>query len=181
MKHIIRAAAAPWSDGLKLISLAVTVGIVGGELWGATQFRLPASAIRYEVIGAALIAPLVLIVCITAIVREFVIDHGVLQVRRPFWSTRIPLDGLQHAWVEEAPLKGALRVGGIGGLFSYSGFYQSRRLGRFRLFATTTRNAVVLMLPARVIVITPVAPHAFVEELRSIFPGLNGGPAPAAK
>jgi hypothetical protein len=75
--------------------------------------------------------------------------------------------------------KGSLRVIGNGGLFSFTGLFYSKALGRFRLYATDFSRSVVLTLADRVVVVTPAAPHAFVEHLRQRFPGAETGPHPA--
>jgi len=109
-------------------------------------------------------------------VRGYALDDTQLSVRRLLTSTRIPLVGLRRAWIDPTVCKGSLRVMGNGGLFSFTGWFQNKRLGRYRLFATDFRNAVVLKFPDRTIVVTPAEPHAFVEHLHHVIPGLQVGP-----
>jgi hypothetical protein len=59
-------------------------------------------------------------------------------------------------------LRGAWRVFGNGGLFSFTGEFWSRKLGRFRALATDPERAVVLRWPKRTIVITPHDPQQFI-------------------
>jgi len=54
---------------------------------------------------------------------------------------------------------------GNGGLFSFSGLFYSRRLGRYRLFATDPKRLVVMIMPRRTVVISPADPEAFLRAI----------------
>jgi len=69
-----------------------------------------------------------------------------------------------------------VRVSGNGGLYSFCGWFFSKRLGRYRLFATDLRSTVVLQFPDRTVVISPSAPRAFVEYLHQLIPSVAGTP-----
>jgi hypothetical protein len=92
------------------------------------------------------------------------------------WFTRISLQDLNRAWIEPSVCKGTIRVFGNGGLFSFAGLFYSKRLGRYRLFATDISRSVVLILPSRVVVITPAEPEIFIEHVRQSFPNIQVGP-----
>lgn len=48
--------------------------------------------------------------------------------------------------------------------------FYNRALGRYRLFATDPKRAVVMLLPARTVVVTPEDPDAFIRVVRDLFP-----------
>jgi hypothetical protein len=58
----------------------------------------------------------------------------------------------------------------MGGLFSITGVYQNKRLGRYRAFVTNPQCCVVLVLPGRVIAVSPENPLAFVQWARRLHP-----------
>jgi hypothetical protein len=65
-------------------------------------------------------------------------------------------------------MRGSLRLLGNGGLFSFSGEFWNRRLGRYRALATDPSRAVVLRYPGRTIVITPHDPQQFIMRARTL-------------
>jgi hypothetical protein len=118
----------------------------------------------------ALVLPCILVISLLFTVTGYVVDGPVLYIQRLLWSTRLPLDGVSRFWREPVACKGSLRVFGNAGLFSFTGLYRSPVLGRYRLFATDLSRSVVIVLPGRVLVITPDVPEAFVAHLQHLFP-----------
>jgi len=103
-------------------------------------------------------------------IRGYDLEPADLLVRRPLWSNRLPLRDLRVAWAGPEAMKGSIRLFGNGGLFSFSGLFYNRRLGRYRAFATDPRNSVVLQFPERTLVITPEGPLEFLSSLRLYCP-----------
>jgi hypothetical protein len=58
-----------------------------------------------------------------------------------------------------------VRICGNGGVYSFIGWYWSKRLGRFRAYVTDLHRTVVLTFPHGRIVLSPDRPEAFVEAL----------------
>jgi hypothetical protein len=72
---------------------------------------------------------------------------------------------LQSAALEPDAFRGTLRTFGNGGLFGFTGWYESSRLGSFRAFATDGTRTIVLRYAEQAIVITPDQPDQFIREL----------------
>ena len=119
----------------------------------------------------ALVFPAIALFAFLFSVVGYDLVEGSLCIARPLWSTRIPLAGMRRAWQEPAGCKGALRIFGNGGMYAFTGLYRSSALGRFRLFGTDLRRAVVLQLARRVVVVTPADPDAFLTFLGQLHPG----------
>jgi hypothetical protein len=51
--------------------------------------------------------------------------------------------------------------------FSFSGYYRSLVLGRYRAFVTDLHRTVILRFPKRTVVLSPGSPEDFVQELSS--------------
>ena len=167
--------AAPWPTSLKVVSFFGAI-VLGAVSWAAYRvIPTPAGFTHKFGLGVALLPLALLIGCILFIVRGYTVDTAQLSVERLLTSTPVPLSGLSRVWADPAVCKGSLRVFGNGGLFSFTGWFYSKRLGRYRLFATDFRNAVVLKFPDRGVVVSPAAPHAFVEHLRHVVPGVHVG------
>jgi hypothetical protein len=83
----------------------------------------------------------------------------------------VPFERVQRAALDPSACKGSIRLYGNAGLFAFTGWYWNRRLGRYRLFATNFRHAVVLTLADRTIVVSPSSAQAFVETVYHLFPG----------
>jgi hypothetical protein len=77
--------------------------------------------------------------------RALVVEAGELRIQRRLWAPlRVPLADVDSA----APLgslgAGVLRLFGVGGFFGSYGLFWSAKLGRFRLYATRSGQAVLL-------------------------------------
>jgi Bacterial PH domain len=151
---------APWSKSLKVLttfSLAVLALVTVVAL--STAVPPQASFIRPLLV---LVTVSVALGALPFMVRGYVLTEDAILVKRLGWMTRLPLHGLRSVSGDVDALRGAWRVFGNGGLFSFTGEFWSRRLGRFRALATDPERAVVLRWPKRTIVITPHDPQQFI-------------------
>ena len=158
-------AVAPWPVTLKVVSVLGTALLMGVAIAAHRAIPVPSGFTHAFGLGVALVPVAVLVGALLFVVSDYEIEGTDLYVGRLFSYTRVPLAGLSRVWVEPGVCKGSLRVFGNGGLYSFTGTYYSKRLGRYRLFATDLSRAVALALPARTVVVTPAEPHAFVEYL----------------
>ena len=163
-------SVAPWTNTLKFISLFSTVLLVGIGFVAYRKFCVFTGTPL--IFGRAIISlfPAILILSLLFTVTGYVVEGDCLYIERLLWSTRISLTGLSKAWPDPNVCKGSLRIFGNGGLYSFTGIYQNKTLGRYRLFATDLARSVVLVLPQSRIVITPAAPQVFVDYLHHQFP-----------
>jgi hypothetical protein len=172
---------APWSTSLQVISLLGILLLVGVSDAAYRAIPTP-SGFTYTVgLGVACIPLAVLAGCLFFIVAGYRVTPAQLSIRRLLTTTSIALAGLQRVWAEPAVCRGSLRIVGNGGLFAFCGVFSSKRLGRYRLFATDLRNTVVLQFKDRTVVISPAAPQAVVDYLHATIPGLLGAPHDAAE
>ena len=149
--------AAPWSRSLiymsafaTLVCLGVAMTVALHDLWLAV-FPLAI------VFGGLLF-----------MIRGYTVTSDELLVHRLLWTTRLPLADLLSAQVEPRAMRWSVRTFGNGGLFSFSGWYYNRLLGRYRAFVTDPNRAVVLRLGRRRVVVSPSEPEAFVEDLLAV-------------
>jgi hypothetical protein len=155
---------APWSRSLKtasivsiiLLALIAVVGTLGlpARLWPARvlMVALPATALAIGFVS---------------VVSGYALSASELEVRRPLWSNSFPLTELLAVEGDPQAFKGALRLFGNGGLFSFTGYFWTRKLGLYRAFATDPQRAVVLKFARRTIVITPDDPLRFIVRART--------------
>jgi len=150
---------APWSSSLIFISVFATLVCLGvsinlvlhGESWMAL---LPLAII----FGGILFT-----------IRGYAVTPDALLVQRLFWSTRLSLSELHSAQVEPRAMRWSLRTFGNGGLFSFSGWYYNKLLGKYRAFVTDPKRTVVLHLGGDSVVVSPAKPEAFVRDLLATF------------
>lgn len=164
---------APWSRTLRaatLISVALlAVLAVSGLL---AYGRAPAHiSLLLIVVPCAILAG-----ALPFMIRGYVLTEHSIVVRRLGWQTQLPLTGLTSVAGDAEAMRGSLRLLGNGGLFSFSGEFWNRRLGRFRALATDPQRAVVLRYAKRTVVITPHDPQHFIMRARTMlktaqFPG----------
>jgi hypothetical protein len=159
MKHY----NAPWSRTLLLLTLIFTAVLLGITLSG---WRGIASLQIGTLDFWLSILPLLIVVGAAFFtVRGYSVTNDEILVHRLFWDTKLSRQGLQSAALEPDALRGALRTFGNGGLFGFTGWYQSSRLGSFRVFATDSARTVVLRYAGKAVVVTPDQPDQFVREL----------------
>lgn len=153
---------APWSRLLRGVSVGASVLLLGVAVGIGASLPSPSWA-RWLILPSALST---LGACALFTVRAYRIEGRTLLVKRWLWWTSISLEGLREATADPQAMSKALRICGNGGLYSFSGWYWNKRLGRFRAYVTDFRRTVVLTFPNRKIVLSPDRPDAFVETLR---------------
>jgi len=163
-------AAAPWPKLLTVMSAGATLLLLGVGYAAYRVVPVPAGFTHLFGLAVALVFPLILAFSLLFVVRGYCIERDALFIQRLLWRTCVPLQGLSSVSVTPGICKGSIRIMGNGGLFAFTGLYQNRTLGRYRLFATDLSRSVVLRLQSRTIVVTPAIPNDFVECLRSLFP-----------
>jgi hypothetical protein len=155
---------APWSRSLKtasIISLALLALIAAIGLLGLPARVLPARILMIAVpVG-------VLAIAFLSIVSGYSLSASELQVQRPLWNNSFALAELVEVTGDAQAFKGALCLFGNGGLFSFTGYFWTRKLGFYRAFATDPQRAVVLKFGRRTIVITPDDPLRFIVRTRT--------------
>jgi hypothetical protein len=165
MIEVLAEFRAPWGRALRTLS-AVSVGILLlvmalGLLTGPRHLLLW----RIAMVG---IPSIVGLGALPFIIRGYALTSRTIEVRRPFWTTTLPLAKLQRASCEADVLRGSLRLFGNGGLFSFTGLFWNRRLGRYRAFVTDPSRAVVLRYRDRTVVLSPHDPQAFVLRVSKL-------------
>lgn len=63
-------------------------------------------------------------------IRGYTLTPDTILVHRLFWTTRLPLTGLQSVQFEPDAMRGSIRTFGNGGLFSFTGFFRNKDIGR---------------------------------------------------
>jgi len=159
---------APWSRGLRKISIASSVLLALATLTALLAWR-------YTGVDAALLAivlpPVILIVSALCMVKGYVLTNEAIVVKRLGWETRLPLAGLQAVAGDNEAMDRSLRLFGNGGLLSYTGYFWNRKIGRYRAFATDPSRSIVLSYPKRKVVITPDDPQRFIVRARTLLKG----------
>jgi hypothetical protein len=147
---------APWSASLKrttqgLCLLSGLIALAALAAWWAAN----------EAAAIGVVIVLMLVVALAALfsVRGYTLDGDSLTVRRLGWSTRLPLGELRKVSGDSEAFQRSLRLFGVPGVFSWSGVFWSRQLGRFRAYATDPARAVVLEFAKGKVVITPDDPQ----------------------
>lgn len=155
---------APWGRLLRVASsLTVAMLVILTVAWVAFGPGATALGLFFMSLPVAIV-----VLAALCTVRGYVLTETAIIVRRMGWQTRLPIADLQSVAGDAEAMRGALRIFGNGGLFSFSGYFWSRRLGRFRALATDPSRAVVLRYPKRTVVLTPGDPQHFIMRARTL-------------
>jgi hypothetical protein len=155
--------AAPWSAAVKWISAVTVVALLGVAV--VVSWCLPAGTPALARWAIALVPPLIVFGTLLFVVRGYVLGPGELRILRLGWQNRIPLAEVVAVAADPEAMRGSIRLCGSGGLFGFLGWFRNRTLGVYRAYATNPRNAVVIRLRQRTLLVTPENPAAFVREL----------------
>lgn len=154
--------SAPWSALLKVVSALATVLLAGAAaVIVCTRDKVPP--------WLALLPLLVLGGAALFTIRSYTLAPGALLIQRLFWTTRLPLAGLQSAEFQPNAMRSSLRLFGNGGLFSFTGIFRNRTLGNYRAYVTDPHRTVVLRFSDRTLVVSPERP----EEFTAAIPGFR--------
>ena len=160
----MKTFSAPWSGLLKAMSVPITaiclVVVMMGWVRRGPETSAPAILFSYVlpfavILGAAMLS-----------VRGYAIAPDAILVKRLFWDTRLPREGLESATYSPEAVRGSIRTFGNGGFYSFTGRYWNRELGNYRAFVTDHARIVVLRYEDRTSVVSPGDPEGFVREVR---------------
>lgn len=149
---------APWSLSLIFISLFTSLVCLGVSMF--IWRRAEEGQTWLTVIPIAIV-----VVASLFTVRGYTLTPKFLRVHRLVWSTRIPLDGLQSVEFDPQAILKSKRIFGNEGVFSMSGYFRSKKLGKYRAFVSQPALAVILRFPEHTVVVSPGIPKAFVEQI----------------
>jgi cytochrome c biogenesis protein CcdA len=143
---------APWGNVLKIstavfTALIVVIMIISGKL-------------------GLFLGALILAIGILMIVRGYSVQAGQVIVHGLVWNKVYPLIDLCDIESQPFATVGSIRTFGIGGFFSFWGYYHNPTLGSYLSFVTDAANTVVLKFENTRIVLSPDDPVAFVEAVR---------------
>jgi hypothetical protein len=158
---------APWSRKLKWAT-GFSAGFLLILLFSGLLTLLSDTPSWFTTTVLILIPAGILFGTLPFVVRGYVLTDKEIQVRRLGFVTHLPLDGLQSLSGDAEAMRGSLRLLGNGGLFSFTGEFWNRRLGRYRALATDPDRAVVLKYADRTVVITPHDPQQLIVRARTL-------------
>jgi hypothetical protein len=110
----------------------------------------------------------VLVLAAAYAVRGYAVRDGELQILHLGWATRVDVGRVDEVYSAPGITRGSIRLFGIGGVLGWIGYMRNAPLGTYWAYGTNTDNAVVLTLDDdTTLVVTPDAPAAFVETVRT--------------
>lgn len=156
---------APWGKLLRagtVFSLAVLLAVLAvGRLTGSRHLAIWRLAM--------IVLPIaVMLGALPFMVRGYTLTSRSLVVHRLGFDTVLPLDGLEAVSGVAHEVRRSWRLLGNGGLFSITGWFWNRRLGRYRAFATDPDRAVLLRFARGKVLVTPHDPQAFIVQARKL-------------
>ena len=160
---------APWSWLLRIITVLGSLLLLG-SVATMNVVTVPIRSVEVLLLVTQVLVALILPLCALTLIRGYRIGEGALWIRRWWWWTRVPLDGLREVEVVPNGMRGSIRLCGNGGLFSITGWYWNRRIGRFRAYITDPSRTVLLRIGEKKILVSPGDPERFAAELRALMP-----------
>jgi hypothetical protein len=174
--------AAPWDRTLRVTTTLVVLFLAGAAATFAVV-ALRASVPLEFVAGIAALVAVILGATWALAPRGFSLEAGQVRIERPLRSVAVPFRAVTSAsLLPPGALRGAVRLGGSGGLFGYYGRYWSKTLGAFRLYATRREGLVRIDTADERFVLSPEPAERFLEEILARAPeARSGADAPLAR
>lgn len=153
---------ASWGRSLKISTLLTLLLFPGVFLFGA--YMRPDMQEDWK--AAMVILPFA-VIGISALfsIRNYQILENRLVIQRIGWQSTIDLSDLKSAEANPHAMSKSIRLFGNGGLFSFTGLFRNKLLGKYRAYATSPKNSVVLRFTNRTVVVTPEDPENFAKMI----------------
>ena len=147
---------APW-DGMLITITTVIVALLIGLAYFTENWI--STVISWSIIlGSAAFG-----------VYGYSIQNKNIKILRLGWSKDIALSQIKTIEVKPNAMMGSLRKWGIGGLFSYLGYFSNQILGDYKAYATHRKKTVLITTKENnQIVISPNAPQLFVKAVEQL-------------
>ncbi len=111
--------------------------------------------------------------------RGYLLNDVELVVDRAMRPITVPLREIREfGRVEDGLLRRSLRMMGTAGYYGYYGLFWNRRLGKFRLYATRTRDLVSVRTDKTLYVLSPEDSEDFLSSLGALKRGAPGAKPP---
>lgn len=162
MTPTLRSFEAPWGTSLRVATGLACLLLLGQSIAGLVLTRMP----LWPRLALVALPPLGIAAAALFTIRGYELTRDSILVVRLFWRTRVPLNGLRDVTVDPEAMRGSIRTCGNGGFFSFTGRYYNKRLGKYRMFATDLKRAVILDYGDRRMVMTPEDPPVFARCVR---------------
>ena len=146
---------------MSILSVAICVGAILMMDFAPTPKATPHFLV--PIVTGVLLATVLITALFT--IRGYTVTPDAILVHRLFWDTRLPREGLVSATFEPKVMNRSLRICGNGGMFSFTGWFWSKKLGRYKAYVTDLNRTVVLRWEKRLAMVSPGDPEAFVHEL----------------
>jgi transcriptional regulator with XRE-family HTH domain len=152
---------SPWSSGLKVMT-------------GSTLFLLLITGISTLWVSPWIFHGIVALVllCLAFAVHGYSVKDGQLLIHRTGWSTRYALRDIREMEINPNATMGSIRLFGIGGLFACVGLYRNDILGNYLAYITESKNALVLKMEKRTIVVSPDDAPAMLVTIETCLEGI---------
>ena len=158
-------------------------------LWYRSRY-LPGPACRPAPPGIDRLLPPIMLVfvvleAVTAYVaralapRGYLLNDVELVVDRAMRPIKVPLREIREfGRAEDGLMRRSLRVMGTAGYYGYYGLFWNRKLGKFRLYATRTRDLVSVRTERTLYVLSPDDSGDFLAALAALKRGSPAGGTP---
>lgn len=111
--------------------------------------------------------------------RGYLLNDVELVVDRAMRPIKVPLREIREfGRVEDGLLRRSLRVMGTAGYYGYYGLFWNRKLGKFRLYATRSRDLVSVRTGRTLYVLSPDDAADFLDSLGRLASGGAAGGTP---
>jgi hypothetical protein len=156
-----REFSAPAGSALRWISVVATLILMGVSAGVAFFSRVPGP---FQIVVASM-GPVIAGTAALFVVRGYRIEGRSIVVRRLLWNTRLPLDRSVVAEVRPGVMNRSIRIAGNGGLYSFTGWFHTKELGRYRAFVTDLNRTVVVRIGSTCWVFSPDDPGEFAKAV----------------
>lgn len=118
---------------------------------------------------------LIIVLCYLYSIKGYSIDHHSIHIYRPIGTKSYKLDQFTEIITGLSHIKKSLtlRLWGNGGLFSITGLFWNKKLGKFKAYLSDPSKCIILIGATQKIAISPDPPEEFVKTLKMHRPNIK--------
>ena len=162
--HSFAAASNSQVATTTLLVSVVLIGVAAVFFLLAWQ-RRDQPVVKYALGGVAVLQLALVGLSTNFKIRGYDVSPGRLVVRHGWSRLTFPMNNFTAARIEGNPFHGAIRRGGVGGVWSFYGRFSSPQLGEFHAYVSDPQRAVVIQFTDQVVLVSPEEPDAFLAAL----------------
>lgn len=153
-----------WSKQVIVISVLTTLLIIGAII--ALEYVPIEESERWLKVPLQILLALTLIITIGFVPTQLNADIEQVTLKKVFGNIEIPLHDIREVRrLSKSDLNKSIRIFGSGGMLGYFGFFYSKKIGLYTMYATEEDNMILIRTDRKSYIFSCTKPDEFIEYI----------------